>query len=145
MVRRLIGILWTAVDSILWLTLPWLPVALKPFSPTRWLTQSIRVLVRIATTAVQRIGIYVSTDGTCPHASTQAGHSQVHLTHICDSCVPAPQRQKHNNFEATHEEILPAINSGGLSIVHLLILSQDHKLINTYMLFQHPGSITCQI
>ena len=57
--------------------------------------------------------IYVSTDGTCPHAGTQPDQIR-----ICDSEVPAfqdqlGQLQKRNNFEAEHEEIQPALDTIG--------------------------------
>ena len=57
--------------------------------------------------------IYVSTDGTCPHAGTQPDQIR-----ICDSEVPAFhdqlwQLQKRNNFEAEHEEIQPALDTIG--------------------------------
>ena len=74
--------------------------------------------------------IYVSTDGTCPHAGTQPDQIR-----ICDSEVPAFQDQlwqlqKRNNFEVEHEEIqlaLDTIWTGG-QVYAPIYLCQDQNL-----------------
>ena len=81
--------------------------------------------------AVCTQSIYVSTDGTCPHAGTQPDQIR-----ICDSEVPAFQDQlwqlqKGNNFEAEHEEIQAAfdtIGTGG-EVCTYLFMSRSESFL----------------